>query len=294
MLRLVGASFAGLAFSGTRLPAPARAQTINPCYPHVPCGGSFDDCYLPGRDLCCPGRQPGNPAAAEVAYNRPNDVCCWANGMAYTIEQGRTCCSGDVASSCAPGRRVLRRHGVLPKAPRMLRPGVLQEGQECIRGECAHVCKNEKGRGVSRVYDPQTQCCTEWGIERKYPIENFTRCEKTCGSVRASSRTRASTTAAPQTDRRSLARSVKLNFLPHCKKHDRCYDTCRSDRKEWDRDFCEGLFKACANAYPKVRGKKGPKRSSCEGLARVYCDAVVALGSIAYDDAQSKACQCCP
>ena len=28
--------------------------------------------------------------------------------------------------------------------------------------------------------------------------------------------------------------------------------------------------------------------------AELYSDAVIALGSFAYDEAQSKACQCCP
>jgi hypothetical protein len=161
--------------------------------------------------------------------------------------------------------------------------------------KCLALCKwNQLNRKREQRYNPDTECCTDGGVQPKYPIKNFVLCEQTRVKRKGFKPDESKYYCGPA-DRPPFPDVFgKANFLPHCKKHDRCYDTCRSDRKECDRDFCEGLFKACANAYPKVRGKKGPKRRSCEGHARDYCDATIALGGFAYDDAQSKACQCCP
>jgi hypothetical protein len=54
--------------------------------------------------------------------------------------------------------------------------------------------------------------------------------------------------------------------------------------------FAKRMRRACTNAYPVP----GPKRRACLERAELYSNGVIALGSIAYADAQSKACQCCP
>ena len=82
----------------------------------------------------------------------------------------------------------------------------------------------------------------------------------------------------------------KASFLGACQAHDKCYDTCRSDRSECDEKFAKRVRRACASAYPV----RGPKRHACMRRAELYSNAVIALGSVAYAEAQSKACQCCP
>ena len=83
----------------------------------------------------------------------------------------------------------------------------------------------------------------------------------------------------------------KASFLRACRLHDRCYDTCRSKRSECDEKFTKRMKNACKNTYP-VPGT--PNRVRCMRRAELYSDAVTALGSFAYNEAQSKACQCCP
>ncbi len=149
---------------------------------------------------------------------------------------------------------------------------------------------------MTRIYDPETQCCTEGGIAQKYPIEDadyYPRCEKT--RVKRAGREPSGTGfCGPEGGPRAADGFGRANFLPHCQAHDDCYDTCRSDRERCDEVFCNRLLNACRNAYPQVKRRKGPKRRACESMARDYCEAVVTFGSIAYTAAQRKACQCCP
>jgi hypothetical protein len=164
-----------------------------------------------------------------------------------------------------------------------------EEGQECIRGECKHYCKNEKARGQTKVYDPKTECCTEHGIEPKYPIRHYERCKKT--RVARAGHKPTSNGCGPAEGPKVPNTFGKASFLAACNAHDICYDTCRSDRDKCDETFYRQLKAACRAAYP-VQGSKN--RKACVAQATNYHDAVIALGSIAYEDAQSKACQCCP
>ena len=163
------------------------------------------------------------------------------------------------------------------------------EGEGCVRGKCEKICKTETARGVSRVYNPETQCCTEGGIEPKYPIRYFTLCEKTRVARKGYKPT--SNGCGPEGGPKLPDSFGKASFLAVCNKHDLCYGKCRSDRKACDRKFCQGIKAACQKAYPKAKSKM---RIRCDNRAELYCDGVTALGSLAYDDAQSKACQCCP
>ena len=280
MVRLVAGSVAGLAFGGLRAPL-ALAQFDGCEGDSIPCGGSTLDCYLPGRDTCCPTRND-NVYASDVVPFDTDAVCCWDKaGNAVPLgAAGWTCCGG--TTPCPPEGECCG-------------DVCCPEGKECIRGECEFVCKNEKRRGMSRVWDKKTQCCTEDGIAQKYPIKemDYYRCEKT-RVKRDGYEPPGNGFCGPDGGPRLPDGYGEANFLPHCQAHDACYDTCRSKKSKCDKAFCKRLFKACKRAYPKDKGKKGPMRIGCEERARDYCDGVVALGGGSFNDAQSKACQCCP
>jgi len=163
------------------------------------------------------------------------------------------------------------------------------EGEQCVRGKCVPYCENERSRGVSRVYDPKTECCTKDGIEQKYPIRRYERCRKT-RVPRAGYKPKGGGGCGPEGGPKFPDGYKKASFLGACQAHDRCYDTCRSDRSECDEKFAKRVRRACASAYPV----RGPKRHACMRRAELYSNAVIALGSVAYAEAQSKACQCCP
>jgi hypothetical protein len=163
-------------------------------------------------------------------------------------------------------------------------------GQKCIRGRCEWYCETESDRRRTHIYDPATQCCTGYGIEQKYPIQNYTRCEKT--RVPRPGYTPDVNGCGAKNGPKVPDHFKKASFLAACNAHDRCYGTCRAEKSACDDAFVAGITKACRDAF-----KKGSKnRRDCMETVKTYELGVRLGGTLvgAYDDAQSEACQCCP
>lgn len=274
-LRLLGSALVAAGVSGL-LPSRARAQAADdPCPTcadrpgSMPCCVRLSDttarvaigqCYYPGIEQCCtgPSAYDGLPTAWICSYYEK----CGADGVQLCI-------------GCRDGRDPCK-------------DVCCKEDEQCIDGRCKRHCENERARGVTRMYDPKTQCCTEYGIERKYPIRYFERCRKT--RVPRPGYKPTSNGCGPAGGPKVPDSFGKASFLDACNKHDICYGTCKSNRHTCDKKFGKRLRRACRGAYPD--GSR--KLAECLDRAKDYHDAVIALGSIAYDDAQSEACQCCP
>lgn len=299
-LRMLAAG-AGVALVGGLRPAVARAEG---------CGDQAANCQRQGKDFC------GGERLAGCLYTccDPGEECCTASDRYGVVgagccpvdtrcgdggypgcvckipcdPEGRRCCSVKDQEVCMPSTEANEGQVCCPPE-RRCNEKCCPEGEECIRGECTPYCRNERGRGVTRVYDPKTECCTEHGIEQKYPIRNYARCRKTRvprKGYKSNGRGRCGPDDGPEVPQGYRAAS----FRAACRAHDKCYDTCRSDRSECDEKFAKRVKRACTSTYPTP----GLNRSRCLRRANLYSDAVVALGSIYYADAQSKACQCCP
>jgi hypothetical protein len=217
-------------------------------------------CYYTGTEQCCtgPSAYDGKPTAWICAkYEK-----CGADG-------------GDLCIGCPDGRDPCK-------------DVCCKEDERCIDDVCKRECENEHDRHATHMYNPKTQCCTEYGIEPKYPIRYYGRCEKT--RVPRAGYKPTSNGCGPAGGPKVPNGFGKASFLDACNKHDRCYGTCRSNRRLCDERFGRRLRRACTNTY----GEGTRKRARCLDRAESYHDAVIALGSVAYADAQSEACQCCP
>ena len=273
--RLLGGALVAAGVSGL-VPSRARAQAADdPCptcsdRPNTqPCCVRLSDttarvavgqCYYPGTEQCCTG-----PSAYD---GRPT---CWICQKWEKCGQD----GADLCIGCPDGRDPCKDE-------------CCKDDEQCIDDECKKRCENEHSRGASRMYNPKTQCCTDYGIERKYPIRYFERCRKT--RVPRAGFKPTSNGCGPAGGPKVPDKFGKASFLKACNKHDICYGTCKSDRKACDKKFGQRLRAACRGAY----GKGTTGRARCLERADEYHDLVTALGSVAYDDAQSEACQCCP
>ena len=299
-LRVLAAG-AAVALAGGARPSVARAEG---------CGDQIANCRRKGKEFC------GGERIAGCLYTccEPGEECCTASDRYGVVgagccpvdtrcgdggypscackvpcgREGLTCCSVARQEVCLPSIEAAAEQVCCPPE-RNCGGKCCPSGEQCIRGECRPYCENETGRGVSRVYDPDTQCCTKYGIERKYPIRNFEACRKT-RVARAGHKPKGGGGCGPEDGPKFPDGYKRASFLGACRAHDICYDTCRSDRRKCDRKFAERMRNACKRAYPVP----GRNRRKCLDRAELYSDGVTALGSIYYDKAQSKACQCCP
>ncbi|MEZ5098570.1 MAG: hypothetical protein R3C15_01920 [Thermoleophilia bacterium] len=302
-LRLLGAALVAAAVPAVRT-AGARAAAPGGDDPCPTCAGR------PGTAPCCV-RLSATTARIAIGqcYDLDTEQCC-TGVVAYTrdglptawICQKHEVCNPDGEAICAcPGGSPRCSGECCPLGARCVEGACVckderdpckgiccKKGEECVRGECKPYCRNETARGVSRVYDPETQCCTEHGIEQKYPIRIYERCRKT--RVPRPGYEPTSNGCGPKGGPKVSDTFGKASFLEACNAHDICYGTCKSDRDACDKRFGKQLRRACRNAY----GEGTKKRDACLETAKGYHDAVIALGSIAYADAQSEACQCCP
>ncbi|XP_048855868.1 group XIIA secretory phospholipase A2 [Brienomyrus brachyistius] len=75
-----------------------------------------------------------------------------------------------------------------------------------------------------------------------------------------------------------------------CNQHDRCYDTCGSDKHDCDEQFQVCLETICRN----VQRTLGLSQSvqACESAVRLLFDAVMHLGCKPYLDSQRASCMC--
>jgi hypothetical protein len=225
-------------------------------YPHC-------ECTTPCGAQCC---NPGEVCASDPDGNQ---TCC-PPGLAacgsQCCEAGAECCKGEC---CKPGQ-------ICHWEPR-------------VRDDayCADVCKAETDRATSQIYDPKTQCCTKHGIEQKYPIHHLERCRDTLVPRKGFK----PSSNGCGTNGQQFAHSYgKAHWLSVCNSHDLCYDTCGKSKEDCDGRFEKDIVHACKAAYP--RGTRGRKR--CLDFVADYIDAVRIFGHFAYEESQSKACQCCP
>jgi hypothetical protein len=167
-----------------------------------------------------------------------------------------------------------------------------KDDEECVTGQdgqtCKPFCKTHTDRYTSPYYDRATQCCTQHGVQQKYPMGNLEACRPTM-------KPRPGYTSRPNgcgpAEKNLPDRYKKASFLDACNAHDACYDKCGSSETACNEDFCKALEQSCRSAYP---ARTSRNRQKCDDMAQTYCDGVRLLGSSYWEDAQKKACQCCP
>jgi hypothetical protein len=266
-VRMLAGVVVGAAVTAVRVPqAPARTErmTCDPGFilckdvcPSV--NGLFYGqlCCPPGTKCGCAPPPNGATLCVDNCQNECGSKCC-ATGEFCASENSSLCC---------------------------------QEGQSLVyvgdEPKCKNECKHEKGRATSPYYNPETECCTESGVQQKYPMQNVGACDKT--SVPRKDYQSKPNGCGPA-GHKFPSKFGKASFLAACNAHDSCYDRCKSSATACNDQFCDALMEACSSAYPAA----GKNRSSCEAKADLYCTGVRLLGSGYWEDAQKKACQCCP
>jgi RHS repeat-associated protein len=80
------------------------------------------------------------------------------------------------------------------------------------------------------------------------------------------------------------------DFTSACNSHDKCYGECGKDKATCDQTFGDDLANACKS------GQTGVWKAACLADAATYKNAVIGLGSSAYETAQDDFCEweeCC-
>ncbi|MCZ8108971.1 MAG: hypothetical protein O9972_65420, partial [Burkholderiales bacterium] len=77
----------------------------------------------------------------------------------------------------------------------------------------------------------------------------------------------------------------RADFVPACRKHDQCYETCRKPKGQCDNDFLKDLLAACS---------RSGNPAGCQWAARRYYGAMQTETSRqAYERAQKEGCDNC-
>jgi hypothetical protein len=316
VLRLFGGAIVAAAVPGplrTRrtFGKPDRGHAPSECLPHpdcskypglpVPCccpgprpGTVFDGrCGEPGSTCCCYHDANGTPNGAGTCppgyrcgngFSEPSCVCLTPCGL------GDSCCREDqecCLSAASRSKFCCRKDGCCGSK-------CCAEDEKCAFDanhvpRCLPLCKwNELNRSRQRHYDPQRECCTRHGVTDKYPIRQYAWCRDTRVPHKGYKPT---ANGCGTKDHPVPNRFGRANFKPACDAHDLCYDICGKSKAACDDQFCQAVTAACHAAYR--RGTRG--LSACLARADDYCVGG-SLGATlvgAYDDAQSKACDCC-
>lgn len=143
-------------------------------------------------------------------------------------------------------------------------------------------------------YNPETTCCTESDLYAKLtvlPIDiskcpdrvahpNYEPTQDGCGMP-------GWELITPQTDI-----TMTVLFKECCEGHDLCYQIYNASRSGCDATFLDCLNRACVQQIPPVLAVIG--LPLCAARAAIYYLAVAWYGEAGFNDAQRRACQCCP
>ncbi len=77
-----------------------------------------------------------------------------------------------------------------------------------------------------------------------------------------------------------------------CDLHDKCYQTC--DNSSNNEQACNTLMLNAMVAVCVASKASDVIKNNCFTFAQLYYAALVPIGFLAYNDDQSKWCQCCP
>lgn len=319
-LRLVGGAFVYGAIPGlrSRWPAAARAYSAG-ATPTRRAGECFDEGpYQPFLFNCRPHTRTPGPVCEPSPVAPVPDCCddgekCCTDGPRTLFGNGYYCCptscecskgrccppgAGCIDKCCASGQTcclsAASRSHFCCRSGGCCGSKCCSEHEECEFDannvpRCVPVCVwHELNRTRRRRYDPARECCTRYGVTDKYPIRQFAWCEDT----RVPHKGHKPTANGCGTKDHPVPNRVgRANFKPACDAHDLCYETCGKPKAACDERFCTAVKAACRAAYR--RGTRG--LSACLDRADDYCLGG-SLGATlvgAYDDAQSKACDCC-
>jgi hypothetical protein len=179
-----------------------------------------------------------------------------------------------------PRREALRRLGGGLAATMLASLGL----HKVVWGQAVQPAQSCTCNGVT--YDPQKECCTPAGVQKKWPIENLAACPN---RVKRPEHVPTPTYGCGNAERNFPDRFLEANFVRCCNAHDICYDTCNTNRDICDRDLFICGTAVCLLAYPLG----GPIRTTCLGIVEGAYAAVRFKGQQYYDGAQKLACNCC-
>lgn len=149
-------------------------------------------------------------------------------------------------------------------------------------------CDWESGaRNNHDKYNPDSECCTDYGVEPKYPPRYLDKCQdktQADGVIEAN----GCGTRDKSVQEDFVFGKTKVSFRKACNAHDVCYGTCGSSQSKCNDKFEKALKKTCNKV------KRGAARKACNAQAATYVDAVRLFGSSAFDDSQKQSCKCCP
>lgn len=277
VLRLVGASLLTLSVPGMR-PDAVGARSTATC--DAGCGSDVRACPRLVQGAVGPPKCCGSPARryrCEGTWLEP--VC--VDGCAGKNDDP---CPGEKWSDgCAEFH-------------------CCKKPSRCINGACSESCTHRRSRfddeEVSQ-YDPKRQCCSEtfgpqpkngpWRYEAckdtLRPRKDFEPSKNGCGTKDF----KVANEWPPANNKRY--KGTRARWRAICNRHDKCYGTCRSDKEQCDKAFCDALYASCERTFSEQPKRKG----DCDDAAATYCIAVkhTDRADRAFEDAQREACFCC-
>jgi hypothetical protein len=138
---------------------------------------------------------------------------------------------------------------------------------------------------AGQLYDPTTSCCTSSGVQPKHPMKDLATCPNKVPHP-GYTPTLDGCTNVPDS-------WGAANFTPGCNNHDRCYQTCNSDKNACDNALHTDLNQACNAAYPGSDARSQIKLKGCLSASSTYFFGVQKAGGSFYRADQILACDCC-
>jgi hypothetical protein len=151
----------------------------------------------------------------------------------------------------------------------------------------------------TRLYDPEFECCTPSGVQRKKDNPNINLCPQKVINPQYACEPNG---CGSEGGRKYPPYPMGADFLTCCGapgtsgagSHDCCWGQCGMNRNTCDLLFLGCLNRACEAKFPGSGIIDTIKRESCLNIAFSYFLGVASpFATSAYDAGQSKGCDCC-
>jgi secretory phospholipase A2 len=229
----------------------------------------------------------GSLAFLSLQVLKAETACC---GDAQYDSSVEDCCGGVVVpiGHCCSGQEFDPETeeccgGTIVEKGRCCNNRPLEEGFEC----CNELTPPSP-------YNPETTCCTSSALYAKGTMlpEDITKCPNRVANPNYHPDSNGCGTPGweyivPQTDV-----TLTVSFTECCNTHDICYQICNAVRADCDTGFFNCLHGACYAQIPPVLAIIGIPL--CATRAGIYYLAVDVGAEAGFNDAQRRACQCCP
>lgn len=150
----------------------------------------------------------------------------------------------------------------------------------------------------SQSYDTRTYCCTEFGVQDKYPIANLDTCPNRVQNPDKPPMDNGICDPRFIPDTFPRRGKQRADFTHCCIEHDHCYSTCKHPGNLTDDQYklvCDNEVLQCMETECRDAFARGGRRFACLAWVQTQITVLNFLPSFVtgYKNGQKYACMCC-